>query len=248
MADNEMLSDDLYQPLTDDELKRLDQFLIEQENENGIFCVSQLDGYLTAVVSGPETIPPSEWLDFMWGENGKANWKDAQECEDIFGLMFRQMNDISAVLMDAPMEFEPLFMERETENKTYTLVDEWCDGYLRGVVMRWEQWTEMPNLDDDYLAPIRMFATEWGWKQLDEMNDTEIEFWQRQIPVAVRRMHAYWLDKRRAHIATLIDQADDLSTFAEFDEPFVRTTPKIGRNDPCPCGSGKKYKKCCGMH
>ncbi len=29
-------------------------------------------------------------------------------------------------------------------------------------------------------------------------------------------------------------------------EPFVRDTPKVGRNDPCPCGSGKKYKKCCG--
>lgn len=29
-------------------------------------------------------------------------------------------------------------------------------------------------------------------------------------------------------------------------EPFVRETPKVGRNDPCPCGSGKKYKKCCG--
>lgn len=28
--------------------------------------------------------------------------------------------------------------------------------------------------------------------------------------------------------------------------PHLRTTPKIGRNDPCPCGSGKKYKKCCG--
>jgi preprotein translocase subunit SecA len=28
-------------------------------------------------------------------------------------------------------------------------------------------------------------------------------------------------------------------------QPFVRQ-PKIGRNDPCPCGSGKKYKKCCG--
>ena len=27
---------------------------------------------------------------------------------------------------------------------------------------------------------------------------------------------------------------------------FVREQPKIGRNDPCPCGSGKKYKKCCG--
>ena len=28
-------------------------------------------------------------------------------------------------------------------------------------------------------------------------------------------------------------------------KPFIRE-PKIGRNDPCPCGSGKKYKKCCG--
>jgi SEC-C motif-containing protein len=29
-------------------------------------------------------------------------------------------------------------------------------------------------------------------------------------------------------------------------EPVRRTEPKAGRNDPCPCGSGKKYKKCCG--
>jgi hypothetical protein len=28
--------------------------------------------------------------------------------------------------------------------------------------------------------------------------------------------------------------------------PIVERSPKVGRNDPCPCGSGKKYKKCCG--
>lgn len=33
-----------------------------------------------------------------------------------------------------------------------------------------------------------------------------------------------------------------------YDEPYVRSSPKIGRNDPCPCGSGKKYKKCCGKN
>jgi preprotein translocase subunit SecA len=36
--------------------------------------------------------------------------------------------------------------------------------------------------------------------------------------------------------------------FDEYNAPLiapVRTEPKIGRNDPCPCGSGKKYKKCC---
>ena len=30
------------------------------------------------------------------------------------------------------------------------------------------------------------------------------------------------------------------------EKPIVREEPKVGRNDPCPCGSGKKYKKCCG--
>lgn len=32
----------------------------------------------------------------------------------------------------------------------------------------------------------------------------------------------------------------------EVQKPFVRESPKVGRNEPCPCGSGKKYKKCCG--
>lgn len=31
-------------------------------------------------------------------------------------------------------------------------------------------------------------------------------------------------------------------------ETVVREAPKVGRNDPCPCGSGKKYKKCCGVN
>ena len=32
------------------------------------------------------------------------------------------------------------------------------------------------------------------------------------------------------------------------EKPIVREDPKIGRNDPCPCGSGRKYKKCCGKN
>jgi uncharacterized protein YecA (UPF0149 family) len=30
------------------------------------------------------------------------------------------------------------------------------------------------------------------------------------------------------------------------EKPYKRESPKVGQNDPCPCGSGKKYKKCCG--
>ncbi|KEQ16872.1 DUF1186 domain-containing protein [Endozoicomonas numazuensis] len=45
------------------------------------------------------------------------------------------------------------------------------------------------------------------------------------------------------------DVASEVEGFfanAETQETFVRDLPKVGRNDPCPCGSGKKFKKCCG--
>ncbi len=41
------------------------------------------------------------------------------------------------------------------------------------------------------------------------------------------------------------DAVDEDFDDGEFILPYVREDPKVGRNDPCPCGSGKKYKKCC---
>ena len=45
------------------------------------------------------------------------------------------------------------------------------------------------------------------------------------------------------------DQAEQLSQDQDAPEkiqPFTREQPKVGRNNPCPCGSGKKYKHCHG--
>lgn len=52
-------------------------------------------------------------------------------------------------------------------------------------------------------------------------------------------------DGAEVHAPDLAWIDDDALPSAEV-EPYVRTDPKVGRNDPCPCGSGKKYKKCCG--
>ncbi|PJC67711.1 MAG: YecA family protein, partial [Zetaproteobacteria bacterium CG_4_8_14_3_um_filter_59_5] len=52
---------------------------------------------------------------------------------------------------------------------------------------------------------------------------------QERIAPAVRKAHAYWL-AQRAKARTV-----------------RRELAKVGRNDPCPCGSGKKFKKCCGV-
>jgi uncharacterized protein len=59
--------------------------------------------------------------------------------------------------------------------------------------------------------------------------------WSRKITPAVRAIHAYWLPKRHA---------DYEAVRAEMT--VRREGPKVGRNDPCPCGSGRKFKHCCG--
>jgi hypothetical protein len=43
----------------------------------------------------------------------------------------------------------------------------------------------------------------------------------------------------------LVNVRNENNTAARREAPVVRIGPKVGRNDPCPCGSGKKYKKCC---
>ena len=40
--------------------------------------------------------------------------------------------------------------------------------------------------------------------------------------------------------------ANEAPEIPKIAVPVVRDSPKVGRNDPCPCGNGKKYKKCCG--
>ena len=64
--------------------------------------------------------------------------------------------------------------------------------------------------------------------------------------------------RKVAEIEGLVSDVRDNMRLAEYNgntfstlasaSPTVRTAPKVGRNDPCPCGSGLKYKKCCGKH
>jgi uncharacterized protein len=239
--------DDLFNPLYEAEYEELDEFLLSLEYDEGIYCVSELDGFFTAVVSGPVMVPPSQWLPIVWGDHEHSpEWESEEAFQHIFSLLMRLMNTTAAILMEAPWEFEACFMEHIHEEKRYTVVDEWCEGYMKGVALCPERWDEMPCAREDYLAPMLMFTTEDGWRQLEDMTEEELEFWQGQIEPAARRIHTYWLEQRSGAPEAPFHMPM-LPGIAANDEPFVREEPKVGRNDPCPCGSGKKYKKCCGL-
>ena len=231
---------DPFKTLSEAEIEHLNQFLLDripedaddeytEDTDEGILDISELDGFFTAIVSSPVMIPPSQWLPAVWGEYEPV-WESEKEFEGIFTLLMRHMNGIAETLMEQPEDFEALFLERVVKEKTYTIVDEWCHGYLRGVALAAAQWDSAGQEMAILLTPIRAFTGETKWRGHD-FDEQESENIRQAIEPNVREIHAWWLARR----------SEDESPL----QPVRHSEPRVGRNDPCPCGSGKKYKKCC---
>ncbi|MEW8683564.1 MAG: UPF0149 family protein [Candidatus Thiodiazotropha endolucinida] len=229
--------EDLNHPLSEEEIERLDQFLLNRIDDQfvaegmdeGIFDISTLDGFLTAIASGPVTIPPSVWLPSIWGDF-EPEWENEEAFSEILSLLIRHLNGIVTTLMEYPEDFEPLYLERIVENKTVLIVDEWCEGYHRGTELSPDHWRSGGKEMTALLSPILAFTAATDWKGHGKSYDV-VESIQLKIAPNARQIHAYWLSRR-----------DEIPQ----DELIKkREQPPVGRNDPCPCGSGKKYKKCC---
>ena len=80
------------------------------DKDEGVLDISELDGLFTAIVSGPATIMPSQWLPAVWGDF-EPMWEDEKEVQEILSLMMRHMNAIANMLMETPEECEPVYSE-----------------------------------------------------------------------------------------------------------------------------------------
>jgi len=67
--------------------------------------------------------------------------------------------------------------------------------------------------------------------------------WRFYLPEQIAARTQRWAEEDARKNETALDSTYDYDLY--LDEPCVRAETKVGRNDPCPCGSGKKYKKCC---
>lgn len=235
--DPENFSKDIFTMLSEDELEFLDRFLLYRIDEDavteakdeGVLDITELDGLFTAIVSGPVMIPPSQWFPAVWGDFEPVG-ENEKDFEIIVSLMMRHMNSIATILMEHSKDFEPIFLQCEVEGKTYAMVDEWCEGYRRGMALAEGRWEADGQDMKILLAPILASTGGTDWHGHD-FNDTGVENIQNAIVSNVRDIHAYWLARRGEN--------------APSSQPVRQSEPRVGRNDPCPCGSGKKYKKCC---
>jgi len=228
--------------LSERELDFLDNFLLDRlqdkdvkpETDEGILGVSELDGYLTAITSSPNLIPPSIWIESIWGDYEQV-WDSPEDFKIVFDTLLKLSNDIICRIMEYPEEYEPLFLENRVGSKTYVIVDDWCEGYMRGVDL-WEQclWSDKHQNSEEHLLKligiIASFSDRSNWSAHNLEEPLLIEA-QNSIKDCAIGIHKIFLLRRKMELDARI-------------LPAV-ATQKIGRNAPCPCGSGKKFKKCC---
>ena len=117
-------------------LERLDRWFDTLDPPARVEGVSMLDGYLTAIIVGPRSVPPEEWFDDLFGERGHIAAASGTMLTAITTIVAR-FNAISQGLSTAPDRHAPIF--RKTDDGQ-ALPHLWCMGFLTGMRLRMDAW------------------------------------------------------------------------------------------------------------
>ncbi len=216
------------------DLEALDRFLMSDASPENCMQLSDLDGFLTGIAIGPEPVVPSEWLPAIWGSEEPV-FESAEQAQTVIGTIMGRYNEILRELDTDPEAYEPLFWEGPDGE---VIAADWAEGFVEAIRLRPEAWR--PLLEDRealiLLMPILALCgdAEGGSPlELDPEEDAELLAQAPElIPACVVGIHGFWKERCGRPKAG----------------PGRAKSSKVGRNDPCPCGSGRKYKRCCGAH
>ncbi len=232
------------------------------------FC----DGFLTALVCSRRAIPPGEYLPMLLGDGELvevaegaplpllAMFADAGQQAQFMALWQRRWHEVEQAL-DTPVEqlddertFEPEVLdmrgaiaslpEEERAEMAGQDIPSFAQVWALGFMFAVENWP------DEWQAPRDKDAARWLDDALgsivalteDDTDPPAINMYTEDGPPSTS-------NARVEAFGEAIWAVYDLRQLWQSMGPRVETlrkAPEPGRNDPCPCGSGKKYKKCCG--
>lgn len=224
-------------------LAELQDFLHSDELPESTMSLLMLDGFFAALAIHPVTMMPNHWLPYVWDITGavqQPGFISKAQAEKGFGLMFSYMNFVFDHLSESADDYSPLFetLEIESEEERMKLSMEWAVGFMVGAMIDKHVWERTFGDEEgaDLLIPFIVMSgfydneagsdpvknAELRKELIEEMGDYVLD------------MQEYWAPMRRDFLA-----GKSLARAA-------KAQPRVGRNDPCPCGSGKKFKQCCG--
>jgi uncharacterized protein len=220
--------------------KQLAEALLDLEGE--AMLLEELDGYIVALIVCPELIPPSIWMPPIWNREGNTDpvFRDIEHANKLMALLKAHYNDVASTLFERPHLYGPIFtIDRRHREILWEL---WMAGFEAAVALKPAAWQVFATADRDT-------ANAWsGLMMLADVARRDTRFSSKQIDIVTSQAHesiAGWVQdlnawrlNRDAPFHNRVAYSGDVRT------PFGKT----GRNEVCPCGSGKKYKRCCGLN
>ena len=207
--------------------QRLEAMLSELGDDG--MMLGQLDGYLCGVAVSPEPIDPSDWMPLVWG--GEHFDVPALDQAELTAMVMARHDEIVAELAEA--RYEPLYEVDGPDDDV--LWEVWVAGFETAMSLRIAPWQKLLKSHKESQAQEAAFAI----TSLLAASDPEMDEAERESP-EVREIHRD-APSMIPWIVTTLYRAHRLAT---PQSPIRSAT--VGRNDPCPCGSGLKYKRCHG--
>jgi uncharacterized protein len=233
--------------LSDAEFQELDELLAATPEPLQAMDAVMLDGYLCGLLVQPLLIAPQQWLPWVFDVEGRALpvGGDRTGHERAQALMQRRHSALNRALLDEGW-FHPLILE-DADDEADGADDAASPSPVSRALLPWvagfqdacARFPALLELDDPAVAPAlaRLF------RHLPAETDEERELiatLDRELPLAT-------LDDAIEELVAAVADLAELTQAARFRVDTVRrAAPKVGRNDPCPCGSGRKYKHCHG--
>ncbi|MDP1870296.1 MAG: UPF0149 family protein [Gallionella sp.] len=224
------------QALSDAEIDELDEFLLSDDVPENCMDISRLDGFFAALVLNPRLVMPSEYLPWIWdSEEGEdaPGFASIEQANRIMALLMRYYNGVLDAI--AGNRFSPLFYTlAQGDGGKYYEAEGWAEGFMLGVFLFIEPWRAVFESEQESLSPMVLLGTQQGAELLEKSADVKQARKEAydSIADAVAILYDYFTAQREAETAQRrVSQA---------------VSVKVPPNEECPCGSGLKFKKCCG--
>ncbi|AOH83952.1 transporter [Sphingomonas panacis] len=212
-------------------LRRLDEILYDLPVDEPML-LPELDGYLAGIATSPEPIASAEWLPLLWGGlyGEAAPFEDPIDRSLFADMVIARHGEIVRDLGRGKLV--PIFDVDDRNGEV--LWEIWIAGFAEAMALREDAWRAIATGADAeaaaaviYLLALTDIAHNQSSLTSMEINDIS-DAAPIAIPEQVVRLYAV--------------RGGAGGALPEVGTPAA----KVGRNDPCPCGSGKKFKKCCG--
>ncbi|MDX5364529.1 MAG: UPF0149 family protein [Pseudazoarcus pumilus] len=221
--------------LSDDEFDALEEILTSDAVPDDCMNLEMLDGYLAAVVISPLPLEAADWMPAVWSAHEDASFASGSGMQQAIRLVLRYYNELLTTV-GAPDGWEPFCYAGSTVDDL-AVGEEWIEGFLQGLELWPTDWAGSVPHQDAEIVTETLQSVIRPWESADdEVPDSTRLEWLNDAREAVTEIRARWLDLELA-------QPEPVAT-----EMSVATATAPGRNEQCPCGSGKKFKKCCGAN